>query len=95
MPQLEVLSLSVNEISSLEPFSACKNLVELYLRKNAIEDINQIMYLTELRNLRILWLSDNPIAHLPEYRLLVIGLLPWLEKLDNIGKYSHIRFIQM
>ena len=37
----EVLSLSVNQISSLVEFSSCRNLSELYLRKNAIADLEQ------------------------------------------------------
>lgn len=41
-PNMEVLSLSVNGISSLRHFMLCKGLKELYLRKNMIEDINDI-----------------------------------------------------
>lgn len=36
MPNAEVLSLSVNKIASLQPFSLCPKLQELYLRKNEV-----------------------------------------------------------
>jgi Leucine-rich repeat (LRR) protein len=34
MPNVEILSLSLNKIQSLRDFSSCKKLTELYLRKN-------------------------------------------------------------
>jgi Leucine rich repeat len=34
---VEVLSLSCNKISSLQPFAACANLRELYLRRNEVQ----------------------------------------------------------
>ena len=36
MCAVEVLSLSVNNISSLKDFSSCHKLQELYLRKNEV-----------------------------------------------------------
>jgi len=36
MLNVEVLSLSVNKISSLRDFAACPKLQELYLRKNEV-----------------------------------------------------------
>lgn len=39
MNALEVLSLSVNNISTLKDVQNCYNLRELYLRKNTISDI--------------------------------------------------------
>ena len=39
LPNVEVLSLSVNKISSLNDFKYCSKLTELYLRKNLISDI--------------------------------------------------------
>eukprot|EP00667_Euglena_gracilis_P019542 EG_transcript_20962 len=84
MPNVEVLSLSVNKISSLKDFAACLKLQELYLRKNEVEDLNEVRYLKKLRSLKILWLCDNPCADTPSYRLFVIWHLPQLEKLDNV-----------
>lgn len=36
LPNLEVVSMSVNKISSLQHFSSCSKIQELYLRKNNI-----------------------------------------------------------
>lgn len=83
MPNLEILSLSVNRINSLKEFSNCKKLQELYLRKNNISDLEEIKYLVGLPDLRILWLLDNPCAEQENYREIVIGILPNIKKLDN------------
>ena len=68
MNALEVLSLSVNNISTLRDIQHCYNLRELYLRKNTISDIQEVRYLQNLRKLRTLWLGENPIADVPRYR---------------------------
>jgi Leucine-rich repeat (LRR) protein len=39
------LFFSVNKITSLADFEDCPNLQELYLRKNCIQDINDLVYL--------------------------------------------------
>ena len=84
MPSLEIVSLSINSIRSLKAFSGLPYLRELYLRKNMIADLNEIKYLTDCDNLRILWLSENPICDNPNYRNIVISVLPQLAKLDDI-----------
>jgi Leucine-rich repeat (LRR) protein len=84
MNLLEVLSLSVNHISTLKDVQHCYSLKELYLRKNLISNINEVRYLCNLNKLRTLWLGENPIADYPKYRQIVICLLPQITKLDNI-----------
>ena len=84
MTNLEVLSLSVNHISTLKDVQYCYNLKELYLRKNLISNINEIRYLQNLRRLKKLWLGENPIADIPMYRSLVVKILPQVEILDNV-----------
>ena len=84
MPSLEVVSLSVNKIRTLRPFANLDNLRELYLRRNLISNLNEIKYLTECQNLSVLWLSENPICDNPNYRSVVICVLPQLQKLDDI-----------
>eukprot|EP00756_Hemistasia_phaeocysticola_P062232 Hpha_TRINITY_DN5661_c0_g1::TRINITY_DN5661_c0_g1_i1::g.50701::m.50701 len=84
MPNVEVLSLSVNRIKDLRHFARCTKLTELYLRKNDIRDLHEVTKLKDLPGLKILWLCDNPCASNPYYRAFVIKTLKQLEKLDNI-----------
>lgn len=83
MPNLEIVSLSVNKISTLKSFASCPKLREIYLRKNLIEDLAEVQYLVSLQQLTVLWLWDNPCADNPNYRAQVISMLPNLVKLDN------------
>jgi len=83
MPNLEVLSLSVNQVSSLAALGGCEKLTELYLRKNNIFDLAEVQHLSSLSKLRVLWLNDNPCAELPYYRQYVLHHLPNLSKLDS------------
>ena len=82
--KLEILSLSLNNISKLSPITKCVNLRELYLRKNNISSLSQIDYLKNLYNLRILWLDENPISNLENYKDYIVNNLPQLIKLDNV-----------
>ena len=84
MPAVEMVSLSVNSIESLADFAECSKLQELYLRRNKIKDINQVIYLTQLECLKKLSLEDNPCTKAENYRLTVVKALPNLEVLDNL-----------
>ncbi|KRX09402.1 hypothetical protein PPERSA_04708 [Pseudocohnilembus persalinus] len=84
LPNVEVLSLSVNKINTLQYFQSCYKLQELYLRKNCITNIQDIAFLKNLKNLKVLWLQDNPISDVDQYRQIVIKFLPHLQKLDNM-----------
>lgn len=57
------LLFSINKIHSLADFQFCKRLEELYIRQNDIQDVNEVMYLQNLPNLKNLWLDENPCAH--------------------------------
>ncbi|KAL8612961.1 hypothetical protein ACOMHN_001044 [Nucella lapillus] len=83
MPNLEVCSLSVNELTSLEDFAHCPSLQELYIRKNLVETLSDVLHLRKLERLRVLWLSDNPCSEGDNYRMTVLRTLPNLQKLDN------------
>ncbi|CAB3373354.1 Hypothetical predicted protein [Cloeon dipterum] len=84
MPNVEVLALSVNKISSLGDFRCCSKLRELYLRKNLISKLNEVCYLQDCANLQNLTLSENPCTNVEGYRLSVIRALPRLQKLDDL-----------
>mmetsp|Transcript_27535 Transcript_27535/g.27209 ORF Transcript_27535/g.27209 Transcript_27535/m.27209 type:complete len:204 (+) Transcript_27535:81-692(+) len=83
IPNVEVLSLSVNKISTLKYFQCCSKLTELYLRKNSVSDLRELKYLKNLSGLKVLWLWDNPCAENERYREIVLSYLPNLIKLDN------------
>ncbi|XP_075589797.1 LOW QUALITY PROTEIN: uncharacterized protein LOC124495798 [Dermatophagoides farinae] len=84
MPNVEVISLSINRIDTLKYFASCTLLQELYLRKNEIEDINEILHLSQLQFLKKLSLEDNPCTNVDNYRLTILKALPNLEFLDNV-----------
>lgn len=85
MANIEVLTLSVNSISSLAPLAGCVSLCELYLRRNKIPSLSELSHLRPLTRLRVLWLADNPCCGTDSsrYRLTVLRCLPHLQKLDN------------
>lgn len=59
---------------------------ELYIRSNNLKNLNEIFYLKDLKNLKILWLADDESVLMndyPNYRLTVLKNLPYLIKLDN------------
>uniref|UniRef100_A0A8D8BBM1 Protein C21orf2 homolog n=1 Tax=Culex pipiens TaxID=7175 RepID=A0A8D8BBM1_CULPI len=86
MRGVEVLAFSVNRISTLADFENCINLQELYLRKNNLTEIDELMYLQNLPKLKNLWLEENPLVDSagPNYRQIVLRALPNLKKLDNV-----------
>lgn len=85
IPNIEVLTLSVNSISSLSPLAGCLSLCELYLRRNLIPSLSELSHLRPLTRLRVLWLAENPccVTEPNQYRLTVLRCLPRLQKLDN------------
>ncbi|KAG5466913.1 hypothetical protein LSCM1_01090 [Leishmania martiniquensis] len=80
---LEVLSMSLNEISEIGALSNCRRLAEVYLRRNQIRDINQVLHLSRLPCLEVLSLAENPISRDPNYRRFVVAAIPSLERLDD------------
>ena len=86
LPNLEVLALTVNQLTTLQDFAQCFKLKELYLRRNNIPpSLSQVHFLSGLNNLTTLNMSENPITNLPNYRLMVLKYLPRLEKLDDVA----------
>jgi len=85
MGSVKKLNCCVNNISTLEDISHCRNLQELYIRKNKIPDISEICWLRDLPRLKNIWLEENPCSEggAELYRYTVIKTLPQLQKLDN------------
>jgi hypothetical protein len=84
LENIEIITLSVNNIKSLDSLSKCHKIRELYIRKNLIEDLNQLKNLKECKDLKLIWIEDNPCTRIENYRLHIIKILPQLTKLDNI-----------
>jgi len=84
LPNLEVVSLSINKIKTLRDFANLRYLRELYIRKNMVSDLDDVNYLRKCNNLRTLWLNENPLAENKNYRAFVIKTLPQIVKLDDI-----------
>uniref|UniRef100_A0A0N5A5C7 Protein C21orf2 n=1 Tax=Parastrongyloides trichosuri TaxID=131310 RepID=A0A0N5A5C7_PARTI len=83
MVNIQVLSLSRNKIKTCEPLQYCKNLEELYLRGNEIEDFHEFDWLKGLKKLKILWIDENPCTKNIDYRRTIVKLIPTLTKLDD------------
>uniref|UniRef100_A0A1A8M7T0 Cilia- and flagella-associated protein 410 n=1 Tax=Nothobranchius pienaari TaxID=704102 RepID=A0A1A8M7T0_9TELE len=85
VPNIEVLTLSVNSVTSLSALTGCLSLSELYLRRNMIPSLSELCHLRPLTRLRVLWLAENPCCgnDPSKYRLTVLRCLPRLQKLDN------------
>ncbi|EKF31716.1 hypothetical protein MOQ_004445 [Trypanosoma cruzi marinkellei] len=81
---LEVLSLSLNDVSELGVLENCRRLCELYLRKNRVEDLNQVLHLSDSPYLTVLTLAENPICQDPNYRRFVIAAVGSLRRLDDV-----------
>lgn len=79
-----LVTLSVNNINTLKHFKDCSKLAELYLRRNNISSLDEIIYLKYCKNLRVLWLEENPIQKMNNYRAFIIKALPQIIKLDNV-----------
>ena len=80
---IESATFSKNNISSLKCFKNLQYLRELSLADNNISNINELIYLGTCPNLTKLWLKNNPISNLPDYRIQVIKYIPSLPFLDD------------
>ena len=83
-PNIEILSLVQNKITSLKAFSKMSKLSELYLRNNLISEFTEIDNLKNCKHLKILSLNENPISQKPNYRKYIITALPNITKLDDV-----------
>ncbi|XP_029044955.1 leucine-rich repeat-containing protein 51-like [Osmia bicornis bicornis] len=80
---LSWLDLSYNEISSIgDDIVHFPNLKIFYLHGNNISDINDVVKLKGLHNLKSLTLHGNPIQHLLDYRGYIVHILPQLTTID-------------
>jgi hypothetical protein len=79
---LEDLSLYSNKISVIEGLEKCVKLQCLSLGNNKVDSMEQIIRIRQLRNLKMLTLSDNPICKENEYRMIVLAYVDSITYLD-------------
>lgn len=83
LTQLEDLSLYSNKISVIEGLEKCTNLQCLSLGNNRIDSLEQIIRFRQLKSLRMLTLSDNPISNNNvDYRNYVMAYVDTIKYLD-------------
>lgn len=83
LTQLEDLSLYSNKISVIEGLEQCTNLQCLSLGNNRIDSIEQVIRFRQLKSLRMLTLSDNPISKdNADYRNYVMAYVDTIKYLD-------------
>lgn len=76
-------TFSKNFITSLRCFKGMNYLKELSLASNSINDFRELEYLGTCTSLQKLWLRDNPISTVWDYRVQVIRYIPQLKYLDD------------
>jgi hypothetical protein len=89
-PNLQSCVVSKNQIRNLRFFTENKQLRELFIRKNEIDDLSELVHLQGLPALTVLQLEGNPVVSREsqggdawQYRLKVLAMLPRLQRLDN------------
>jgi len=83
LTQLEDLSLYSNKISVIEGLDKCTNLQCLSLGNNRIDSLEQVIKFRQLKSLRMLTLSDNPISlNNSDYRNYVMAYVDTIKYLD-------------
>lgn len=81
--KIETLYLSNNNIKTLEGLQQFSNLKNLSLANNEIDDAGSLNILEQLPSIEVLTLCGNPVCKLPNYRPLIISMLPCLRTLDG------------
>jgi U2 small nuclear ribonucleoprotein A' len=84
LPRLKCLLLNNNRIFKIAKNldQSIPNLERLILTSNSIQELGDIDPLSNLKNLKVLSLLDNPVTNKNNYRLYVIHKLPNLKLLD-------------
>ncbi|KAM9324252.1 centriolin [Gastrophryne carolinensis] len=85
MQSLQKLNLSGNEIEHIPVWlgKKMKALSTLNLGKNKIFSLQDVSRLKPLKDLMSLFLAENPVANLPQYRLYIVFHLRSLNSLDG------------
>lgn len=75
---LTTLDLAYCKIKKIENLENNKNLTELWMNWNQIEGAENLEYLKCLPGLEAVYLADNPVANMGEYKKILLDNLPKL-----------------
>jgi len=83
--KLSWLDLSHNYLKTLSPeLVKFPNLKTLNLHRNYICKLEELYKLQSLTNLRSITVHGNPLDTIPGFRIFVIGILPFLKRVDTV-----------
>jgi Leucine-rich repeat (LRR) protein len=83
--KLQWLDISHNHLETLDyDFKTVPLLRTLYLHCNYLFDMNNLIKLSNLDNLKTLTIHGNPLTSVNNFRIYIIGILPYLKKLDSV-----------
>jgi len=87
---LQVLEISGNSVTTLEPFVALRNLRKLFAENNMIGDLSSIEMIVSLRYVEEVKFTGNPCSKVQKYRDNVIGASSdSLKFLDDLPILKH------
>lgn len=82
---LQWIDVSHNHLVKLDyAFEDFPKLKTLYLHCNFISDLGELEKLKHLAELKNMTIHGNPLASVPNFRVLSISILPDLKKLDSV-----------
>ena len=82
LTKLEDLSLFSNKIVAVEGLDSCTRLECLSLGNNRITNLDQVIKLRQLRSLKMLAISGNPVCSGLEFRMPILAYVDSLQYLD-------------
>ena len=82
LKNVEDISLYSNKISEIEGLDECPKLQCLSLGNNEVESLDQAIKLRQLRSLKMVNLTGNPICREPEYKTTILAYVNNLMYLD-------------